>query len=51
MRSPTQIHETNDDLPIVILGGGFGGLFTALHLRDLHSGPIILIDPIVVVCF
>ncbi|MEH1871408.1 NAD(P)/FAD-dependent oxidoreductase [Nostoc sp.] len=42
MRSP--IHETNDALPIVILGGGFGGLFTALHLRDLHSCPIILID-------
>ncbi|MEH2008426.1 NAD(P)/FAD-dependent oxidoreductase [Nostoc sp.] len=44
MRSPAQINETNDTLPIVILGGGFGGLFTALHLRDLHSGPIILID-------
>ncbi len=44
MRSPAQIHETNDHLPIVILGGGFGGLFTALHLRDIHSCPIILID-------
>ncbi|MEH2457431.1 NAD(P)/FAD-dependent oxidoreductase [Nostoc sp.] len=44
MRSPAQIHETNDNPPILILGGGFGGLFTALHLRDLHSGPIILID-------
>ncbi|MEH2032254.1 MAG: NAD(P)/FAD-dependent oxidoreductase [Nostoc sp.] len=44
MRSPAQIDETNDALPIVILGGGFAGLFTALHLRDLHSCPIILID-------
>ncbi|MEH2386954.1 MAG: hypothetical protein V7K14_14505 [Nostoc sp.] len=44
MRSRSQIHETNDPLPIVILGGGFAGLFTALHLRDLHSCPIILID-------
>lgn len=43
MRSPAQMYETND-LPIVIIGGGFGGLFTALHLRDLHSCPIILID-------
>lgn len=44
MRSPAQIHQTNDPLPIVILGGGFAGLFTALHLRDLDSCPIILID-------
>ena len=54
MRSPVQIdlvqidkaqtHEAPETLPILILGGGFGGLFTALHLRNLHSGPIILID-------
>ncbi|MEH2361029.1 NAD(P)/FAD-dependent oxidoreductase [Nostoc sp.] len=44
MRSPAQIYATNDPLPIVILGGGFAGLFTALHLRDLHSCPISLID-------
>ncbi|MEH1943079.1 MAG: FAD-dependent oxidoreductase [Nostoc sp.] len=43
MRSPTET-ETDDNLPIVIVGGGFAGLFAALHLRDLHSGPIILID-------
>ena len=30
MRSPAQIDETNDTLPIVILGGGFAGLFAAL---------------------
>ncbi|MEH2168364.1 MAG: hypothetical protein V7K41_17270 [Nostoc sp.] len=35
MRS--QIHETKNALPIVILKGGFAGLFTALHLRDLQS--------------
>jgi NADH:ubiquinone reductase (non-electrogenic) len=45
MRSPAQMHKINHDLPIVILGGGFGGLFTALHLRDIQSSyPIILID-------
>ncbi|MBN3924692.1 NAD(P)/FAD-dependent oxidoreductase [Nostoc sp. NMS4] len=44
MRSLAHIDQTNDPLPIVILGGGFAGLFAALHLRDLHSGPIILID-------
>ncbi|WP_448274000.1 hypothetical protein [Nostoc sp. DSM 114160] len=35
MRS--QIHEAKNALPILILGGGFAGLFTALHLRDLQS--------------
>ncbi len=44
MRSPARIPETSDNLPILILGGGFAGLFTALHLRDLHDCPIILID-------
>jgi NADH dehydrogenase FAD-containing subunit len=43
MRSSPQRHE-NDDSPIVILGGGFAGLFAALHLRDAHDCPIILID-------
>lgn len=38
MRSPVQIHE-NDNPPILILGGGFAGLFAALHLRDLHFCP------------
>jgi mitochondrial fission protein ELM1 len=38
MRSLAQIHE-NDNPPILILGGGFAGLFAALHLRDLHSCP------------
>jgi len=37
MRSPAQIHEIKQDLPIVILGGGFGGLFTALHLKDIGN--------------
>ena len=32
--------------PTVILGGGFVGLFTALHLRSNHyAHPIVLIDP------
>lgn len=44
MRLSAQRYETNDDLPILILGGGFAGLFTALHLRDLYDCPIILID-------
>ena len=39
-----QSHETTDTRPILILGGGFAGLFTAFHLRDLQSCPIILID-------
>lgn len=43
MRSPGQRYE-NDDSPIVILGGGFAGLFTALYLRDVHDCQIILID-------
>ena len=31
--------------PVVIVGGGFTGLFTALHLRHQKcSRPIILID-------
>ncbi|GAB4544634.1 MAG: NAD(P)/FAD-dependent oxidoreductase [Pleurocapsa sp.] len=36
----------NLTLPTVIVGGGFVGLFTALHLSHRHySEPIILIDP------
>jgi len=32
-------------LPVVIVGGGFVGLFTALHLRHRHyPNPVILID-------
>ena len=32
--------------PTVIVGGGFVGLFTALHLSHRHySDPVILIDP------
>ena len=35
----------NDSKPIVIVGGGFTGLFTALHLRHQKcSRPVILID-------
>ncbi|VEP15672.1 hypothetical protein H1P_360007 [Hyella patelloides LEGE 07179] len=36
----------NDSLkPIVIAGGGFTGLFTALHLRQQKcSRPVVLID-------
>lgn len=36
----------NSTSPTVIVGGGFVGLFTALHLSHRHySNPIILIDP------
>ncbi|GAB4540946.1 MAG: NAD(P)/FAD-dependent oxidoreductase [Pleurocapsa sp.] len=36
----------NSTAPTVIVGGGFVGLFTALHLSHRHySEPIILIDP------
>ena len=36
----------NSTAPTVILGGGFVGLFTALHLgHHRHEDPIILIDP------
>jgi hypothetical protein len=32
--------------PTVILGGGFVGLFTALHLgQENYPGPVLLIDP------
>lgn len=44
MRLSAQRYETNGDLPVLILGGGFAGLFTALHLRDSYDCPIILID-------
>ncbi|MGB3765864.1 MAG: NAD(P)/FAD-dependent oxidoreductase [Phormidesmis sp.] len=37
--------NTETALPVVIIGGGFVGLFTALHLRHRHfPNPIILID-------
>ena len=36
----------NSTAPTVIVGGGFVGLFTALHLSHRHySDPVILIDP------
>ena len=36
----------NANAPTIIVGGGFVGLFTALHLSHRHySSPIILIDP------
>ena len=44
MRSSAPRYETDNDSPIVILGGGFAGLFAALHLRDVHDCPIILVD-------
>lgn len=35
----------NQSIPIVILGGGFTGLFTALHLcHQRYPRPVILID-------
>ncbi len=41
---PTQLIEAQK-LPTLILGGGFTGLFTALHLSHQHyQTPIILID-------
>lgn len=41
----TTIDSAQNALPTVIVGGGFVGLFTALHLRHKHySHPIILID-------
>ncbi|ARV57356.1 NADH dehydrogenase [Nostocales cyanobacterium HT-58-2] len=40
-----QVQTSNTNLPILILGGGFTGLFTALYLRHLQcSCPVILID-------
>lgn len=37
---------TNSPPPTIIVGGGFVGLFTALHLHRLHyPNPVILIDP------
>ncbi len=44
---PSDSTNANPDtaLPVVIIGGGFVGLFTALHLRHRHfPNPIILID-------
>ena len=36
----------NSTAPTIIIGGGFVGLFTALHLSHRHySEPVILIDP------
>ena len=36
----------NSTAPTIIVGGGFVGLFTALHLSHRHySDPVILIDP------
>jgi demethylphylloquinone reductase len=41
---PTQLIEAQK-LPTIILGGGFTGLFTALHLSHQHyQTPTILID-------
>ncbi|BAY49847.1 NADH dehydrogenase [Scytonema sp. HK-05] len=40
-----QVQTSNTNLPILILGGGFTGLFTALYLRHLQcSCPVILVD-------
>jgi NADH dehydrogenase len=37
---------TNSPAPTIVVGGGFTGLFAALHLRHQHhSLPIMLIDP------
>jgi demethylphylloquinone reductase len=45
MISITPDQQNHDSKPILILGGGFVGLFTALHLRHLHcTCPVILID-------
>ncbi len=42
----TSAQKLSSKLPTVIVGGGFVGLFTALHLRHQHyDHPIILIDP------
>jgi len=42
----TNLASEKEILPTVIVGAGFVGLFTALHLRHRHyPHPIILIDP------
>ena len=38
--------NSSDSATTVIIGGGFVGLFTALHLRHhQHAGPIVLVEP------